>query len=334
MADIAVLDNYGLALPAIVDVGLTAIFAISGFIWRRDVDKVVAFGVPMIGFGTTLSAVFQGSFYDRDLIIMIFLLVWLVWQFSFLLYKAMKRGPDPRFDAVKTQLTKFSVMWIVIAVFAWTQLLPFILYHSPIVGNEGGSGAFQEFEHPTDYAGVAILAFGTILNVTSDLHKYIWQSRHRHGIMNQGAWALCRHPSYLGHVLMMWGVWIMAITVAIYEDDTFDSRARAAVWASVVGPIFLTFFTIFVLIPTAENAAARKHYLHSHGALGDNWRMYQRYVEGTSPLIPFPPPLYRRLPQGVKHFVFFDLPLNRFDEQTDGHKLTDDSRSRSSANVE
>ena len=79
--------------------------------------------------------------------------------------------------------------------------------------------------------------------------------------------------------MVLWGIWIMAITVAIYETRFFAKDARAAVWASVVGPLAFTrespqadihvlegrrliyliaVFTRFVIIPISEDAAMRK----------------------------------------------------------------------------
>ncbi|KAM0786181.1 hypothetical protein ACM66B_006988 [Microbotryomycetes sp. NB124-2] len=335
MSYLTIIDEFGLVLPLVIDFGLVCIFALCGLVWRSKVDRIVPYAVPVTMIGALAGSAAQGAFYDRDIVILAFLMAWASWQSGFLLYRALKRaGSDPRFDIVKRSNVHFALMWIVIGVSTWTQLLPYILLHSPIVGDEGGGGGYQEFEHATDYAGVAILAVGLVLNVTSDLHKYIWQSRHRHGVMSQGAWALSRHPSYFGHILMLWGVWIMAISVPIHEGEFFDSRARAAIWASVVGPTFFTLFTIFVLIPTAERAAARQRFQISQGADSSNYQTYQRYVEQTSPLIPFPSFLYRRLPRVVQKTLFLDVGSGgTFNEHRDvGHKLFDD-HSRTDSNV-
>ncbi|KAK4049993.1 hypothetical protein OIV83_003817 [Microbotryomycetes sp. JL201] len=328
MSYLTVIDEFGLVLPLVVDVGLVCIFAVCGLVWRRQVDKIVPFAVPMTWIGALAALFVQGAMYDRDLVIFVFLLAWSAWQAGFLLARALKRsGSDTRSDSVKQSGPQFAVMWIVIAVSTWTQLLPFTLLHSPIVGSEGGNGAFEEFEFATDYAGVVILAIGTVLNVSSDLHKYIWLSRNRNGVMRQGAWATCRHPSYFGHVLMLWGVWIMVTTIAGTDDDFFDGRARAALWASVVGPIFFTLFTIFVLVPTAERAAARQHMAVSQGVDSANYQTYQRYVERTSPLIPFPSFLYRRVPAVIQKTVFLDFASSSSSSSVEphmvGHKLPD-----------
>lgn len=76
-------------------------------------------------------------------------------------------------------------------------------------------------------------------------------------------------------------------------------------------------------IPTVEKPQARRFYLMSHGPKandpnGDAWRHYKGYLHRTSILIPFPPFLYRHLPQFIKSTIFLDFPIYKFNETTDG----------------
>jgi hypothetical protein len=87
-------------------------------------------------------------------------------------------------------------------------------------------------------------------------------------------------------------------------------------------------------MPTAEKPTARKFYLMSHSATSTNadggptWRNYKDYLKETSPLIPLPRWLYRPLPQAVKTWLLFDLPIYRFDEGKDGKEAVDEEMQR------
>ena len=60
--------------------------------------------------------------------------------------------------------------------------------------------------------GLAVSAGGTALEATAD-HQLRRFRRRRHDpqqILAEGVWALCRHPNYLGEMLVWWGLWLAA----------------------------------------------------------------------------------------------------------------------------
>jgi hypothetical protein len=92
-------------------------------------------------------------------------------------------------------------------------------------------------------------------------------------------------------------------------------------------------------IPTAQKPAAKKYYLQSYepsedggfsgaGPKNDTWAKYKDFLERTSVLIPCPPSLYRRLPAFIKKTLFLDLPMYRFDEDTDGKEALEEERKK------
>jgi len=85
--------------------------------------------------------------------------------------------------------------------------------------------------------------------------------------------------------------------------------AFAALYASILGPFFLTLLLMFVSgLTLQERPGAKKRYEN-----GKNWDGYSRYLHRTSILIPFPPQLYARLPVFIKRTVLLEFPIYVFD---------------------
>lgn len=92
-------------------------------------------------------------------------------------------------------------------------------------------------------------------------------------------------------------------------------------------------------IPTAQKPAAKKYYLQSHepdnsesfshpAPKNDTWAKYKDYLERTSVIVPCPPSLYRPLPGFIKNTLFLDLPMYRFNEETDGKEALEEERKK------
>ncbi len=99
------------------------------------------------------------------------------------------------------------------------------------------------------------------------------------------------------------------IAVSSAADGFVEGAARSALYATIVGPFFLTILLMFVSgLPLSERPGAKKRYEN-----GTNWEGYQRYLNRTSILIPLPPQIYERLPRFVKRTVLLEFPMYIFD---------------------
>ena len=114
--------------------------------------------------------------------------------------------------------------------------------------------------------------------------------------MSSGLWSLSRHPNYFGEILLWSGMFCSSCNV--YRVATNEMRYG---YASVVSPV-LTFVLLMFLsgIPISEMRADKKC---------AKLNQYIDYKRNTSPLILFPPQIYKRLPQIVKLIFFFEFPI-------------------------
>lgn len=99
------------------------------------------------------------------------------------------------------------------------------------------------------------------------------------------------------------------VAVSSAADGYVEGQAYKALYATIIGPIFLTLLLLFVSgLTLSERPGAKKRY-----ESGQNWEAYARYLNRTSILIPFPPRIYEHLPIFIKRTIFLDFPIYVFD---------------------
>lgn len=93
---------------------------------------------------------------------------------------------------------------------------------------------------------------GFILEATADvqLSHFVATNTDKKALMTKGVWAICRHPNYLGEILVWWGIFIMTIG---YIHPLYMGVAA-------IGPIVITLLLRFVSgVPMLEKAWADKY---------------------------------------------------------------------------
>lgn len=99
------------------------------------------------------------------------------------------------------------------------------------------------------------------------------------------------------------------IAVSSAADGYVQGQAYKALYASILGPLFLTILLMFVSgLPLSERPKAKSRY-----EKGNNWEGYKRWLDRTSILIPFPPQLYERMPVLLRRTLFLEFPMYVFD---------------------
>ena len=114
-------------------------------------------------------------------------------------------------------------------------------------------------------------------------------------------------PAYLTADLFIIAIFMIAVSPAAY--GYVNGGAYHALYASILGPFFLTILLMFVSgLPLQERPGAKKRY-----ESGNHFDSYKTYTERTSILIPFPPQIYVRVPTILKRTLFLELPIYVFD---------------------
>lgn len=123
-----------------------------------------------------------------------------------------------------------------------------------------------------DGLGAALTLGAVVLAFVADeqLRRFRSDPSNRGRVVDQGLWAVSRHPNYLGEVLTWWGLWLFALAA----DPTW--------WWTVGGAAAITAMFLFVSIPWME----RRMLATRSG--------YERYRQQTPVLLPGPSVLRRR----------------------------------------
>ena len=218
-------------------------------------------------------------------------------------------------------------------IWVWTCSLPVTVLNSPNVTahNQPAFGTGR------DIAGVILYALGFFMEAVSDVQKYGFRSKpeNKGKVCDIGLFKWTRHPNYFGEIIIQFGnlspsihptytplthptaIFTIAVSPAAYSY--LPPSPHAALYATILGPFFLTLLLMFVSgLPLQERPGAKKRY-----ESGNHWEHYKAYTKCTSILIPFPPRLYEGLPIWVKRTVLLEFPLYVFDpvKHADGGKV-------------
>ena len=163
--------------------------------------------------------------------------VWCSRLGTFLSYRALKHGEDPRFESIIGNPLRFGVAWFLQGVWVVICLLPVILRaHRPSA----------DASECSSIAGVALFLGGFVLEVTADFQKWRFKQDPANAkrSIERGVWQAVRYPNYAGEIVLWMGVALTATT------DTTDAVQLAL---SYLSPAFVAFLLVFVSgIPPQE----------------------------------------------------------------------------------
>ncbi|KAI9744560.1 MAG: hypothetical protein M1818_002089 [Claussenomyces sp. TS43310] len=316
MAVVHVLDNYYLAITFLITVGYQLSFFAIAFSLKFDKLTDFAGGTNFVVLAVVTLA-FSGHDNARQIVVSLFIMVWGLRLSGFLLFRILKTGKDDRFDDKRDKFFPFLGFWVFQMVWVWTVSLPVTVLNSPNVTqyNQPAFGTGR------DIAGVVLYAIGIIIESVSDVQKYLFKAnvKDKTAVCDRGFFAWSRHPNYFGEIIIQF--------VSPAADGYVDGQAFKALYATILGPFFLTILLMFVSgLPLSERPGAKKRYEKRQ-----NWEQYSEYLHRTSILIPFPPQIYTKLPTIVKRTIFLEFPIYVFDpakhsDQSNGQRSAEEGR--------
>lgn len=303
MAVVHVLDDYYLAITLLITIGYQLFFFSIAFSFKFDKLTDFAGGTNFVVLAI-ITIAFSGHNHARQIVASLFIMLWGLRLSAFLLFRILKTGKDDRFDDKRGDFFKFLGFWIFQMVWVWVCSLPVTILNSPNVTQYPQ----HDFGTGRDIAGIILFAIGLAMESITDVQKfYFRQNNSRSAICDKGFFSWSRHPNYFGEIIIQFGIYMIAVSSA--ADGYVEGQAYNALYASIVGPFFLTLLLMFLSgLPLSERPGAKKRY-----EKGENWEAYAGYLNRTSILIPFPPQIYAKLPTILKRTIFLEFPMYVFD---------------------
>lgn len=289
-------DVDNVALCAIVTACLQ--FAFFVVVCKIRIQKVVdiAGGITFCAIALVSLCIGQ-TYLVRQLLLTTLVCLWAVRLATYLLYRSIRAGGDDRFSGNKENCCRLLNFWTFQAIWVFVVSLPVIFVNAPTTPDKPHSEEFSVL----DVVGTVTFIIGFVLEIIADVQRFVF--RDNPGNDNKwcmsGLWKWSRHPNYFGEMLVWWGAFLFSVTTL-----------QGIQWLAIFSPLFTMAILLFLSgIPVLEKKADE-----IYGSNED----YRLYKNGTSPLIPLPPALYRRLPTTFKRFLCCDLSCYHFADPEDG----------------
>ena len=178
--------------------------------------------------------------------------LWGVRLTSYLFYRILVTGKDERFDDKNRGFSlEFAAFWVVQAIWVMLVSSPVIILNARCDIDPAMGAA--------DWVGLSMWLVGWLTETVADQQKFAFRQNpaNKGRFCNTGLWAVSRHPNYFGEILLWWGLFMACVAVfpeVACANDACETSYGA--WASVLGPLFLTFLLFYVSgIPLLEARA-------------------------------------------------------------------------------
>jgi steroid 5-alpha reductase family enzyme len=219
---------------------INAVFFVFAASFRTDKVTDLSYSLSFVVLAVLL-LIRNGTWSPLHLAAALMIVVWGLRLGSYLFARILRTGVDHRFDAMRDNIPRFAMFWILQAFTVWAVMLPAIRLFT-----------FQSALPigPVSAAGIAVWSVGFVMEIVSDLQKSAFKSDpgNKGKFIATGLWKYSRHPNYLGESLAWWGLFL-AIVPAFSGWD----------FLTAAGPLFLTVMLLFVSgIPLLEKSARER----------------------------------------------------------------------------
>lgn len=211
----------------------------------------------------------RGAFDARSLLITAMVVIWAARLGTFLFRRIQRDGFDRRFTRLKTTAIPFLMTWTLQGLWISVTLSCALA----AVTAASGTAALDW----TAAVGMAIWGFGLAVEVAADRQKQRFRAapENANAFIDTGLWAYCRHPNYLGEILLWTGIAVVALPAL-----------QGLNYLTLVSPVFVWALLMRISgVPMLETRADRK------------WGgepAYETYKAETPVLMPSVARLFRR----------------------------------------
>lgn len=210
----------------------------------------------------------RDAFDARSLLITTLVVIWATRLGTFLFLRIRRDGFDRRFARLKTAAIPFLMTWTLQGLWISATLscaLAAVTASRPV---------------PLDWTtavGAAVWGSGLVIEVAADRQKQRFRTapQNANAFIASGLWAYCRHPNYLGEILLWTGMAVVALPAL-----------QGFSYLTLVSPVFVWALLVRISgVPMLEARADRK------------WSgepAYEAYKAQTPVLVPRLARLFRR----------------------------------------
>ena len=251
----------------IVNLTLLITLMTAGWAWsvvRKNVtivDSLWGIGFVMITWNTFSMG---DGYYGRNLLIAVLTTAWGMRLAGYLTWRTWGKLEDHRYGSWREKagpsfwwVSLFKVFWLQ-AIFLW--VISLVLQKAQLATTPARLTAIE-------IIGLLVWSIGFFFELVGDwqLARFKSDPENRGRVMDQGLWALSRHPNYFGEFLIWWGFFLVALA-------TPDS------WWTIISPVIVTLVLLKMTgIPITEKALKSRR------------PGYEDYIRRTSPFFPRPP---------------------------------------------
>lgn len=255
-------DTSTVLLAAIVTIACLMLATWSVSLLRRDasiVDIVWGLGFVLVAWAAKFVTGASGA---GNWLLLLMVTVWGLRLAGYLAKRNLGKGEDFRYKAMRRKHGERFAIVSLYTVFGLQGALMFVV-SLPVTMGQRDTSAGAGF---VVFLGFVVWAIGIYFEAVGDaqLARFKRDPRNEGQIMDQGLWALTRHPNYFGDALVWWGLAIVG------------SSQGAGVWA------FLGAGVMTVLLVRVSGAAMLDRLLAKRKP------GYAEYMARTSGFIPMP----------------------------------------------
>ena len=255
-------DTSTVLLAAIVTIACLMLATWSVSLLRRDasiVDIVWGLGFVLVAWAAKFVTGASGA---GNWLLLLMVTVWGLRLAGYLAKRNLGKGEDFRYKAMRRKHGERFAIVSLYTVFGLQGALMFLV-SLPVTMGQRDTSAGAGF---VVFLGFVVWAIGIYFEAVGDaqLARFKRDPRNEGQIMDQGLWALTRHPNYFGDALVWWGLAIVG------------SSQGAGVWA------FLGAGVMTVLLVRVSGAAMLDRLLAKRKP------GYAEYMARTSGFIPMP----------------------------------------------
>lgn len=170
--------------------------------------------------------------------------IWAIRLGRFLFARIREAGRDPRFDAIKVDFTRFLMAFLLQGL--WVSLTAGAALAAMTTAGPRAAAPIG----PLEALGIAVWLVGFALEVVADGQKRAFRAdpANRERFITNGLWARCRHPNYLGEIVLWTGV-------ALIASPALEGWQRL----TLVSPLFVALLLTRISgIPMLERRAQKR----------------------------------------------------------------------------